>query len=88
MVDFKAIENLGGDLQDIIKGAYDRCVKAIKSKVPSSGVRGAQGRPSGIIAIMELHGTGKKNRPGSTRSFKGMGAALVQLEDLSTMQIY
>ena len=87
MADYKAIENLGGDLQEIIKGAYDRCVKAIKSRVPSSGVRGAQGRPSGIIAIMELHGTGKKNRPGSTRSFKGMGAALVLLQSLSTKDV-
>tara|TARA_A100000172_G_scaffold80263_1_gene69315 strand:- start:330 stop:1769 length:1440 start_codon:yes stop_codon:yes gene_type:complete len=87
MVDYKAIENLGGDLQDIIKDAYDRCVQAIRSKVQNSGVRGAQGRPSGIIGIMELHGSGKKNRPGSTRSFEGMGAALVQLQELSTKTV-
>ena len=83
MSDFKALENVSDRIQGIISGAYTRCKNVIKSNVKITGGMGKDGNPKDIIGFMEAHGTGSKNRPGSARTFEGMGLALEMLEMLS-----
>ena len=83
MSDFKALENVSDRIQGIISGAYTRCKNVIKANVKITGGMGKDGNPKDIIGFMEAHGTGSKNRPGSARTFEGMGLALEMLEMLS-----
>jgi|TARA_E500000305_G_scaffold50276_2_gene39438 hypothetical protein len=86
MSDFKALENVSGRIQGIIKGSYTRCKNIIKTNVKITGGMGKDGNPKDIIGFMEAHGTGKKNRPGSARTFEGMGLALEMLDTLSKVE--
>ena len=86
MSEFKALENVSDRIQGIIKGAYTRCKNIIKANVKITGGMGKDGNPKDIIGFMEAHGSGKKNRPGSARTFEGMGLALEMLDTLSKVE--
>ena len=81
MSEFKALENIPDDIQEIIKNATTRCIRAIEARVPNTGVAGEGNRPNKIIEIMRRHGEGQFARS-TVNLFDGMGRALDLIEIL------
>ena len=81
MSEYKALENIPDDIQEIIKNATTRCIRAIEARVPNTGVAGEGNRPKKIIEIMRRHGEGQFARS-TVNLFDGMGRALDLIEIL------
>ena len=75
MSEYKALENIPDDIQEIIKNATTRCIRAIETRVPNTGVAGEGNSPKKIIEIMKKHGEGQFARS-TVNLFDGMGRAL------------
>ena len=83
---FKALENVPDEIQQLLRRAITRCIRAIEARVPNTGVAGEGNRPKKIIEIMRRHGEGQFDRS-TINLFDGMGRALILLEDLEKKEV-